>query len=392
MNFFILPSTRNIVETKINQLVKHLSVQPTVSFSKPIVKNVTNILNDNGKISKEEYFLNMIEVTIDNLQSDDFTLVATIFHHNGVMTKLNNEYFKLIPENFGANYMKCDFCGKQHKNRNESHVIYNPQTDKWLQVGTACINKMFTDGKYLTSFMVKLENIINKFGGGCNTRNYTEWVEKLKDTTFIKAVKIENIIPVITEYRKNNPNWIKGESTRQLTDFYYANEFENDESYNEKIFEFVKNLENTSNFVSDIKEAFNAEYINLYEIAKVFFAVKMYEDQFTVNDFEVDIKKNNILKGDKIKISGKIVQKIFVDNYDEYSYYCPYDMSYTEYHIKDEKTGLTFVSRASNIEKYKINDDECSFIATISGYSIKKQVVYLKGRLSKTPKTAYLAA
>ena len=68
MNFFILPSTRNIVETKINQLVKHLSVKPTVSFSKPIVKNVTNILNDNGRISNEEYLLNMIEVTIDNLQ------------------------------------------------------------------------------------------------------------------------------------------------------------------------------------------------------------------------------------------------------------------------------------------------------------------------------------
>ena len=67
-------------------------------------------------------------------------------------------------------------------------------------------------------------------------------------------------------------------------------------------------------------------------------------------------------------------------------------MSYTEYHIKDEKTGLTFVSRASNIEKYKINDDEYSFIETVSGYSIKKQVVYLKGRLSKTPKIAYLAA
>ena len=76
----------------------------------------------------------------------------------------------------------------------------------------------------------------------------------------------------------------------------------------------------------------------------------------------------------------------------EYDYgWNPYSLSYTEYYIKDETTGLTFMTKASNIKKYNIGNDTYKFVSTISGVSYKDNFIYLKGRLSKSPKTAYVA-
>ena len=173
--------------------------------------------------------------------------------------------------------------------------------------------------------------------------------------------------------------------------YYDNNEYTPDQNYNNKIFDFVKNLEAKTDFIADIKESFEAEYVNLYEISKVFFAVKMYEDQFDQADFKEILANKNIVKNDKITITGKIIESRFIDN-DEYDYgWSPYSLSYTEYYIKDETTGLTFMTKASNIKKYNIGNDTYKFVSTISGVSYKDNFIYLKGRLSKSPKTAYVA-
>ena len=401
MTFYIIPSYKTSVEKAINKLIATLSVKPTVNYSGVITKEITDEVIDHNVKKSEKYFLDVIEITIDDLKLDDWVLVASVYHKEGIISKVSNEYFKFIPNKFGLNYTKCDHCGKVHSGRNESNIIYNPITNDWKQIGTACINKIFTDGKYLSKFMVKLINVIQK-NGGCSGSNYTTWVKSYKETNnIIQAVNINYLIPIITEYRKNHKQWVKTHyedgykvlgSTHQLKDMYYDNnEYTPDQNYNNTIFDFVKNLEAKTDFIADIKESFEAEYVNLYEISKVFFAVKMYEDQFDQADFKEILANKNIVKNDKITITGKIIESRFIDN-DEYDYgWNPYSLSYTEYYIKDETTGLTFMTKASNIKKYNIGNDTYKFVSTISGVSYKDNFIYLKGRLSKSPKTAYVA-
>lgn len=296
MTFYIIPSYKTSVEKAINKLIETLSVKPTVNYSGVITKEITDEVIDHNVKKSEKYFLDVIEITIDDLKLDDWVLVASVYHKEGIISKVSNEYFKFIPNKFGLNYTKCDHCGKVHSGRNESNIIYNPITNDWKQIGTACINKIFTDGKYLSRFMVKLINVIQK-NGGCSGSNYTTWIKSYKETNnIIQAVNINYLIPIITEYRKNHKQWVKTHyedgykvlgSTHHLKDMYYDNnEYTPDQNYNNKIFDFVKNLEAKTDFIADIKESFEAEYVNLYEISKVFFAVKMYEDQFDQADFK----------------------------------------------------------------------------------------------------------
>ena len=401
MTFYILPAYKTSVEKAINKLIATLSVKPTVNYSDIITKEITDEVIDHNIKKSEKYFLDVIEITIDDLKLDDWVLVASVYHKEGIISKVSNEYFKFIPNQFGLNYTKCDHCGKVHSGRNESNIIYNPITNDWKQIGTACINKIFTDGKYLSRFMVKLINVIQK-NGGCSGSNYTTWVKSYKETNnIIQAVNINYLIPIITEYRKNHKQWVKTHyedgykvlgSTYHLKDMYYDNnEYTPDQKYNNKIFDFVKNLEAKTDFITDIKESFEAEYVNLYEISKVFFAVKMYEDQFDQADFKEILANKNIVKNDKITITGKIIESRFIDNDEDDYGWNPYSLSYTEYYIKDETTGLTFMTKASNIKKYNIGNDTYKFVSTISGVSYKDNFIYLKGRLSKSPKTAYIA-
>ena len=401
MTFYILPAYKASVENAINKLIATLSVKPTVNYSEVITKEITDEVIDHNIKKSEKYFLDVIEITIDDLKLDDWVLVASVYHKEGIISKVSNEYFKFIPNKFGLNYTKCDHCGKVHSGRNESNIIYNPITNDWKQIGTACINKIFTDGKYLSRFMVKLVNVIQK-NGGCSGSNYTTWVKSYKETNnIIQAVNINYLIPIITEYRKNHKQWVKTHyedgykvlgSTHHLKDMYYDNnEYTPDQNYNNTIFDFVKNLEAKTDFIADIKESFEAEYVNLYEISKVFFAVKMYEDQFDQADFKEILANKNIVKNDKITITGKIIESRFIDNEEDDYGWNPYSLSYTEYYIKDETTGLTFMTKASNIKKYNIGNDTYKFVSTISGVSYKDNFIYLKGRLSKSPKTAYVA-
>ena len=144
MTFYIIPAYKTSVENAINKLIASLSVKPTVNYSDVITKEITDEVIDHNVKKSEKYFLDVIEITIDDLKLDDWVLVASVYHKEGIISKVSNEYFKFIPNQFGLNYTKCDHCGKVHSGRNESNIIYNPITNDWKQIGTACINKIFT--------------------------------------------------------------------------------------------------------------------------------------------------------------------------------------------------------------------------------------------------------
>lgn len=407
MNFYILPANLQKVQNKLNAMVKHFTVKPTVTFSQPKPVDCTKHIiaySEFAGVYYNRYTVNLIEVNIDYVVANDWVLVASIHHDNGIVSKVSDEYFKHMPREFGLNYTKCDYCGKTHKSRLESHVVYNPNTDKWMQVGTACVNKMLNDGKYLSSFIYKVNKIIKEYDG-CYSENLGVWCGGKSINIFSQAVNVNALIPVVTEYRKTQQNWVKvcyeqtpygSEKVPGSTDHIVAmlgniKEYPVDEQYNKIIFDFVKNLEATTDFVKEIKQAFEAEYINLYEVSKVFFAIKMYDDSVKVDTFTPAVQANGIEYGVKYNVTGKIEYTQLVDNIDEDGY-LPYWASaqYTEYYIRDTKSGLLFMVKSDTIKKFYVNDEiGYSFIVNVGCVSNRKEIIYTKGRLSKTPKTTY---
>ena len=404
MNFYILPVNRKQVENKLNAMVKHFTVKPTIMFSEPKPIDCTRYIVEYGGSYCNRYTLNLIEVNIDYVVANDWVLVATIYHRNGIVTKVSDEYFKNMPSEFGLNYTKCDYCGKSHISRTESHVVYNPNTNQWMQVGTACVNKMLNDGKYLSSFIYKVDKIIKVYDG-CYSENLGVWCGGKSINIFSQAVNINAIIPVVAEYRKTQQNWVKvcyeqtpygSEKVPGSTDHIAVmlrniSEYPIDEQYNKTIFDFVKNLEAKTDFVKEIKQAFEAEYINLYEVSKVFFAIKMYDDSMKVDTFTPAVQANGIEYGVKYNVTGKIEYTQLVDNYDEDGY-LPYwaPAQYTEYYIRDTKSGLLFMVKSDTIKKFYVNDEiGYSFIVNVGCVSNRKEIIYTKGRLSKAPKTTY---
>ena len=407
MNFYILPVNRKQVENKINAMVKHFTVKPTVAFSQPKPVDCTKHIiaySEFAGVYCNRYTIDLVEVNIDYVVANDWVLVASIYHNEGIVSKVSDEYFKNMPREFGLNYTKCDYCGKSHMSRLESHVVYNPNTDKWMQVGTACVNKMLNDGKYLSSFIYKVNKIIKDYDG-CYSDNLGVWCGGKSINIFSQAVNINAIIPVVAEYRKTHQNWVKvcyeqtpygSEKVPGSTDHIVAmlrnvSEYPVDEQYNKTIFDFVKNLEATTSFVKEIKQAFEAEYINLYEVSKVFFALKMYDDSVKVDTFTPAVQANSIEYGVKYNVTGKIEYTQLVDNYDEDDY-CPYwtPSQYTEYYIRDTKSGLLFMVKSDTVKKFYVNDEVgYSFVVTVGCVSNRKEIIYTKGRLSKTPKTTY---
>ena len=408
MNFYILPANLQKVQNKLNAMVKHFTVKPTVTFSQPKPVDCTKHIVAYGEFAGvyyNRYTINLIEVNIDYVVANDWVLVASIHHDNGIVSKVSDEYFKHMPREFGLNYTRCDYCGKTHKSRLESHVVYNPNTDKWMQVGTACVNKMLNDGKYLSSFIYKVNKIIKEYDG-CYSENLGVWCGGKSINIFSQAFNINALIPVVVEYRKTQQNWVKvcyeqtpygSEKVPGSTDHIKAmlgniKEYPIDEQYNKTIFDFVKNLPETTTFVKEIKQTFEAEYINLYEVSKVFFAIKMYDDSIKVDTFTPAVKANGIEYGVKYNVTGKIEYTQLVDNIIEVDEYCPYwaPAQYTEYYIRDTKSGLLFMVKSDTIKKYYVNDEiGYSFIVNVGCVSNRKEIIYTKGRLSKTPKTTY---
>jgi hypothetical protein len=408
MNFYILPANLQKVQNKLNAMVKHFTVKPTVTFSQPkpvdCTKHIIKYGEYNG-IYSNRYTINLIEVNIDYVVANDWVLVASIHHDNGIVSKVSDEYFKHMPREFGLNYTKCDYCGKTHKSRLESHVVYNPNTDKWMQVGTACVNKMLNDGKYLSSFIYKVNKIIKEYDG-CYSENLGVWCGGKSINIFSQAFNINALIPVVFEYRKTQQNWVKvcyeqtpygSEKVPGSTDHIAVmlrniSEYPVDEQYNKTIFDFVKNLEAKTDFVKEIKQAFEAEYINLYEVSKVFFAIKMYDDSIKVDTFTPAVQANGIEYGVKYNITGKIEYTQLVENCGDEDGYLPYwaPAQYTEYYIRDTKSGLLFMVKSDTIKKFYVNDEiGYSFIVNVGCVSNRKEIIYTKGRLSKTPKTTY---
>ena len=138
MTAYILPEFKEKFEKLINSASRHLERKPTITFSEPMTKTKHTYINwkCDGEHGQNKYkeVITVIEVTIDDITSGDWVLVANVFFKEGIVGMVSGKYYKDIPSHLGLDYAKCDYCGHTHPNRTKSHIVYNTKTGEWKQI------------------------------------------------------------------------------------------------------------------------------------------------------------------------------------------------------------------------------------------------------------------
>jgi len=412
MEFYITPDKQNECLTKIEKMFKHFSSKPEVTFSpvqkvtKRIVTMMTGGAAEENGCSTSKQILDAVKVTIEGIQTGEWILVATVYYQDGIVTVVDSTRFKQIPEQYGLSYTKCDYCGSTHRNRKESHIMYSPVQDKWMQVGSACIEKMIPGGKYLNNLMLKLDEFIKISLGGCDDFMWISGSWAPADHYWQSALDIEDAIALVKLYREDHPQWKKSEYEygRKVADgtATFLKEFvgcegnramaKRDPEYFAKVKAYVDSLvggydfngwENEPTMNQKIKDAFENGVITVGELFLAFFAQKGYEDSLVAADFSKIVEGFGIVKGVKKTFNVQLlnVDKLEVDDFyyggTKYVYDCTF---------KDLDTGLFLkkeISHTGVLDPYCVENDIYKFTGTVKYIAYKAQRIVLGGRLSK---------
>ena len=399
MKFYISPSDRITCEKKINRILANLTTKPTVTFS-PVRKMVkTTIFNwgyEGYERCREE--INAIEVEIEDILVGEWRLVASVYFKQDMITMVDSKLFKSIPEQYGLDYEVCDACGGKHPNRNESHIIYSEVQDKWMQVGSGCINKLVNGGKYLNNLMLKLYNTINMFGGCDEEEWHGGWAPK--NNTPMMAMYFRDAISAVKHYMDTvSNNWVKAvwdngykiekgtnseiqEWLMEGQNFPTANELtEAVKKYYDKIPYGEEGYEKT--LTQKIKDAFENEYIRFSEMYIPWFAITAYMNSLKAEDFSEIVASKGYEKGGKYEFpNARLIESYTVESED----WRGYPTMITE--CRFEYDGLQFmkdVSYLGAIDPYKNEDGTYSFRADVKWIDRRNCRIRLGGRFSKIP-------
>lgn len=399
MKVYILPDMREKFAKQVERASKHLEAKPKVTYSEPMMKRETTILNfrEDG-VKKNVRMVEVIEVEIEEITSGDWKLVADVLYRDGIVGMVDAGLYKSIPERLGINYIKCDYCGHTHPNRKEASIVYNTKTGEWKQIGTTCGKKMFRGGD-LCQFYISLYNVIDMCGG-CTSEGFGSWCAKLPDNTWRQGYSIDCLIPAVVNYRREfNDKWEKPiyeevgrkwEKVKEGTTEIFKEKFlsgalngEVDNGFIQKVKSYVDSLPwdewedgiNEEGFNTKIKRAFENEYIQLFDIYTVFFAVKNYEESLTEGDWEATASKFPV--GEWATLRGaKLTDKQVYDDI--------YGMVIT---ATFECGGVTFRKDFSSMDtfekKFKEEDGTYTFSAEVKYISDRKRYIGLGGRVKK---------
>ena len=403
MKFYITPDNKEMCQRKVERIISKLEQKPTCTFSEVMTKtHVTHIVDrdeNGGHVYKETYKIDVIEVVIDDLQYNEWKLVATINHSKNEVYMANNSLFKDIPSKYGLEYKKCDHCGGTREIRNTSHIVYNTITAEWMQVGSTCISKLMGGGKYLADIMTQLHETIILSCGGCDELGFGGGWFSHVDERYLRVAKpmTEAIMVCKLWAKEHGLDWerdmwdehnqrIDGTNRRIAgCDLWQVAGEKMNKSYVKRVLDYVAGLPTGNEFTDKIKQAVEDQYIAKGEVYLAFFAMKMYEDALTAPAFEQALADNHITKGEKYVLTAELTEfkEVLCEDY--------YGDTYRVWMatMTDRASGLTFVKECSHkaiLDPYKCEDGLYRFACKVGYIGKKDRKVHLRGRCSKAPK------
>lgn len=413
MRYYIFPNQRDLFVKKFNQATKHLDPKPKMTIGEAIYKTETTIMDfgeEGQHVDKRKVLV--LPIDVEEITSGDWVLVSDVYYREGFKTMVNSRYYKDIPEQFGTEYTRCDYCGHSHPDRKQAHIVYNTRTGEWKQIGTSCGKKMFRGGD-IAKFSVSLYNLIDMCGG-CTEESFGGWCRRQPDHSFLIAHRVDVMIEAVRRYRRDvEHDWIKRDGYRGTYTFivteegtgarvwkYYgenADSIKNgmDADYAKAVCEYVKGLENDDRksynpfnmeerveegFKSGIKRAFADGFILEQDLYRVWFAIKMYEDSLTFGDWEK--AKAPFVQGEKFNfVNAKLTHSH--EGYDEFY---GTDYTYCEFEYNGVKFTKSFSNYVAFIDSFKVAPNTFTFACKIGYIDDRKRQIRLEGRCSKVKK------
>lgn len=400
MNFYITKDNLEPCKKRIQKMFAKFTHKPVVTYSdvQKVTQRTTTIYDmgeDGWDKSCDKRVLEAVMVSIEEIQMNEWRLVASVFYREGIVTICDGSLFKLMPKKYGLDYYRCDHCGGERE-RIESHVLYNTITDKWMQVGSSCVDKMIDGGKYLSNIMVELnKTIIVKFGG-CTEEDWEGGGWRVPNHYWSQAFSFKKAVTICKMFYdadEKNKTWKKvvwldshtklGGTNDDIQHFLSEQKspITINEAYYQKVCEFISTLEGGKNYDGEpdlnqkMISAVQNEFITMSEMFVAYFAVKGYEN--SIIDFQSVCEMHNIVVGQKYDFVGKVI-RIFKD-------YSMYDGIITKAELTDA-TGLHFYKQLSHkdvLEPYKQEDGTYKFRCDIRFISTKQNFIKFGGRLSK---------
>lgn len=388
MKIYITPDHRAVFEKKVAKIAKHLSIEPQITISEPMMKmRTTHYIYNKGwdGYGKTKDYIEVCEVNIDIESEAKWKLVATVYFKEGMVALCDSKLFKDIPAHLGLKYKKCDACEHTSSNRAISHIFFNTETGEWQQLGSECAKMVF--GTALDRFIVKLNEVI-EISFGCTEDDFGEWVAKQPDHYFQQALNTDLALSVTREYRKENPNWekawydvnnIKHDGTTALLNDYFdrnAGKIAVDEAYTEEVRKYIATLPE-GDFNDSIRAAFENDFIPRHKVFAIFFAAKMYEESLTSGDWAKVVSEYP--SGASIDLKGaKLLSKERVQDF-------YYGGSY--WLAKFSVNGVTFRKSISNWlsfeDKFMDEDGSYTFNAAVKYIDDRRREIELGGRTRK---------
>lgn len=290
----------------------------TYSVGKPYQKlfqhHIINEYGASGGVSR--VFHEVCDLTVNMPDESDWRLVAT--YMDGAFTPADPTK-ELIFKNpaHGADYGKCDFCGRWCKN---AYVVENVKTGEELQVGCECIKKFGIEGfGFLSDFTRKLYELydyrisyatddefgdIEKWGG----RKDSSYKNAILKSDLIMAAKAQyDICPVYKKGTKVEHVCYRSTTLDGIDTILNSKKFKVDEAYVKAVCEFGAKIQPKTEFEEDMLAVAKNFYCFQEQDVYAFFLVKAYEDSLK--------PELSVQKGNQVKVCGKIIQKRFEESY-----------------------------------------------------------------------------
>ena len=137
----ILSDNMERFEKKI-KTIKNKCEKYGVKFNYEVIDTeYTTFVNDNGKEQTLKYFLVEVEGSV---QHNGWRFIATIEHKDSMNVVRQLDTSVEIPNRYYHTSNVCEHCNSK-RNRKDTYLIYNEETQEFKQVGKSCLNE-FTNG------------------------------------------------------------------------------------------------------------------------------------------------------------------------------------------------------------------------------------------------------
>ena len=248
--------------------------------------------NFNTETEQTEYYKFVLVEVEGTAKINNWECIAVLEAHNSgnIIRRINTDI--IVPERFQTSKNICEHCNSKRQ-RNNLYIIHNTDTDEWKQVGGSCL-KLYTNGlnmEYIVAFLdgiTTLEENNGIFASGKKVYHSVKdvlayAVEVIAKTGYFNA---QSSLPTkcLVNFCVNYPIVRAIDAINEELAFgkydvrFWSGDFHKKDTYEtvEKIMEYYKNLEDSSEFIHNVQVMLHEGYVRPQNIGFICYLPEGY--------------------------------------------------------------------------------------------------------------------